>query len=282
MKYDSSSIKFKTSMISSDVCDYSDAYVLVSGTIAITGVGDDINAKSTDKTNKEEICKKCAPFTNCISSKINIEIDNTEYIDVVMPMHNLIEYSDNYSKHQEVCGNITDMIQMKIQQSESFKYKSKITGKTPASNNIKNVKIAVPLEYFSNSWRTLEMPLINCEISLDLTWSKKRVISSAVEITECKITDTKPYVPIVTLSTEDNVKLQKQLESGFKRTINWNKYHTKFKTVPQNRYSNYLIDPGFQVVNRLVKGLNQFEGQIQPKRLKECFDVFVFNLGKKF
>ena len=57
MKYDSSSIKFKTSMISSDVCDYSDAYVLVSGTIAITGVGDDINAKSTDKANKEEICK---------------------------------------------------------------------------------------------------------------------------------------------------------------------------------------------------------------------------------
>ena len=82
--------------------------------IAITGVGDDINAKNTDKTNKEEACKKCAPFTNCISSKINIEKDNTEYIDVAMPMHNLIEYSGNYSKHQEVCGNITDMIQMKI------------------------------------------------------------------------------------------------------------------------------------------------------------------------
>ena len=78
------------------------------------------------------------------------------------------------------------------------------------------------------------MPLINCEISVDfLTWSKKCVISSAVGITEFKITDTKRNVPVVTLSTEDNVKLLKQLESEFKRTIIWNKYHPKWKTFPQ-------------------------------------------------
>ena len=94
------------------------------------------------------------------------------------------------------------------------------------------------------------MPLINYIIVLDLTSSKKFVISSVVGITEFKITDTKLYVPIVTLSTEDNVKLLKQLESGFKRIMNWNIYHPKFKTFSQNRYLNYLIDPSFQGVNR--------------------------------
>ena len=93
----------------------------------------------------------------------------------------------------------------------------------------KNVKIIVPLKYLSNFWRTLEIPLINCEISLDLTWSKKCIISSAVGITEFIITDTKHFVPVVTLSTGDNVKLLKQLESGFNKAINWNKYHPKLK-----------------------------------------------------
>ena len=80
------------------------------------------------------------------------------------------------------------------------------------------------------------MPWIYCEIILKLTWSKKRVISSAVGITKFKITDTELYVSVVTLSTGDNVKLLKQLESSFRRTINWNKYYPKFKMFPQNRY----------------------------------------------
>ena len=90
------------------------------------------------------------------------------------------------------------------------------------------------------------MPLINCEISLDLIWFKKCITFPAAGKTEFAITDTKLYVPPVTLSTEDNVKLLKQLEFGFKRTINWNKYHSKLKTFLQNRYLNYLIDPSFQ------------------------------------
>ena len=97
-KYDSSSIKFKTSTIKSDFCDYGDAYILVSGTITITGAGDDDNWKRTDKKHKVVIFKNSAPFTNCISSASNIQIDNAEYIDVVMPMYNLIEYSGNYLK----------------------------------------------------------------------------------------------------------------------------------------------------------------------------------------
>ena len=93
-----------------------------------------------------------------------------------------------------------------IAQSESFKYKLKITGKTPAGVNTKDVKIAVPLKYLSNFWRTLEVPLINCEVNLILTWSKACVISSATGETNFKTTDTKPYVPVVTLSTQDNAK----------------------------------------------------------------------------
>ena len=81
-----------------------------------------------------------------------------------------------------------------ITQSESFKFKIKIRGKTPAAGNTKDVEIAVPLRYLSNFWRTLKMPLINCEINLILTWSDDCVISSATRATKFKITDTKLYV----------------------------------------------------------------------------------------
>ena len=95
------------------------------------------------------------------------------------------------------------------------------------------------------------MPLINCEVDLILTWSRHCVISSATGETKFKITETKLYVPVVTLSTQDNAKLLQQLKSGFKRTINWNKYESSIKTFAQNRYLNYLINPSFQGVNRI-------------------------------
>ena len=167
-------------------------------------------------------------------------------------MYNFIEYSDNYSKTSgSLWEYYRDDPNDNITESESFKSKIKITGKFFADGNTKNVETSVPLKCLSNFWRTFEMPLINCEIILDLNWSKKCVISSAVGKTEFAIADTKFYVPVVTLSTEDNLKLLKQLESGFKRTVNWNKYRPEFKTLPQNRYLNYLIDPSFQGVNKL-------------------------------
>ena len=95
------------------------------------------------------------------------------------------------------------------------------------------------------------MPLINCEINLILTWSENCVISSATGATKFAITNTKPYVPVVTLSTEDNVKILKQLGSGFKRSINWNKYQSKLTEQARNRYFDYLIDPSFQGINRI-------------------------------
>ena len=151
-----------------------------------------------------------------------------------------------------------------IENSESFKYKIKITGKTPNNGNTKDVEIIVPLKYLSNFWRTLEMPLINCEVNLILTWSKDCVISSATGETKFKITETKLYVPVVTLSTQDNAKLLQQLKSGFKRTINWNKYESEIKTSARNRYLNHLINPRFQGVKRLF--LLSFEKEDQRKK----------------
>ena len=239
-------------MLRSNLCNYADAYILVNGRVAITGAGNDDAAKPLDKRNKGVIFKSCAPFTKCISRINNRDIDNAQDIDIVMPMYNLIEYSDNYSKtFGSLWQYYKDDPNDNITQSESFKSKIKITGKTSAAGNTKDVEIIVPLKYLSNFWRTLEMPLINCEVNLILTWSKDCVITNSTGAGKFKITETKLYVPVVTLSTQDNAKLLQQLKSGFKRTINWNKYESNIKTVAQNRYLNHLINPSFQGANRL-------------------------------
>ena len=124
---------------------------------------------------------------------------------------------------------------------------NKITDSTRQSCT-KNVKILIPLKYLSNFSRILEIQLIN----LILT-SAKCVISNAAanQATAFSVIDTKRYVPVVTLSTENNEKLLQQLKSGFKRKTNWNKYQSKISTQARNRYLDYLIDPSFQGVNRL-------------------------------
>ena len=96
--YTSNDIKFKTAMLRSPLCDYADAYILVKGTITITVEGDDDADKQADERDKGVLFKNCAPFTKCISRINNTNIDNAQDIDIVMPMYNLIEYSDNYSK----------------------------------------------------------------------------------------------------------------------------------------------------------------------------------------
>ena len=108
------------------------------------------------------------------------------------------------------------------------------------------------LKYLSNFWRTLEMLLINCEINLTPTWSKNCVICNATanQVTTLAITDTKLYVLVVTLSTQDSAKLLEQSNSGLKHTINWNKYHSKTETLKSPK-PDFLIDPSFQGVNRL-------------------------------
>ena len=177
----------------------------------------------------------------------NTDIDNAHDIDIVMPMYNLIEYSDNYSK---ISGSLwqyyKDDPNDNLTDSKSFKSEVKKTGKTPDDGNTKDVEIIVPLKYFN-----LEMPFINCEVNLILICSKDCVITNSTSEEKFAITETKLYVLVVTLSTKDNEKLLQQLKSGIKKTISWNKYESSINTFAQNRYLNYLINPSFQGVNRL-------------------------------
>ena len=148
-------------MLRPSLSDYRDAYILVSRTIAITGAVNDDGGRQLDEINKGEIFKNCALFTKCISEINNTQIDKEKYIDVVMPMYNLIEYSDNCS---ETSGSLwqycRDDPNDNITQSESFKYKIKLPGKTPGDGNTKDVEIAVQLKYLSDFWKSLEMALI--------------------------------------------------------------------------------------------------------------------------
>ena len=257
-----SQIKFKTTMIKSSLCDYSDAYVHVKGTITVnnTAAAD----ADANNTKKKVIFKTRAPFTNCVSEISNTDIDNAKDIDIVMPMYNLMEYSDNYSKTSGSLWQYTkDIPAVKNDNAiidftnnnltDSFDFKVKMAGQT-GNNGIKNVEIMVPLKYLSNFWRTLEMPLINCEITLQLTWSASCVIVStdvANQNATLAITDTKLYAPVVTLSQQDNEKLLEQLQSTFKRVIKWNKYLSKPQLLSQNPNLNHLIELSFQGINRL-------------------------------
>ena len=168
-----------------------------------------------------------------------------------MPMYSLIEFSDNYSK---TSGSLWQYYQDEpnnnTADSESFRSKVKIMGKTPNDGNTKNVEIIVPLKYLSNFWRTLERRLINRKVNLILIWSRDCVITNSTWAETYAITETKLYVPVVTLSTQHNAKLLQQLKSGFKRTISWNKYESNIKTFAQSRYLNHLIIASFQWVNR--------------------------------
>ena len=215
-----SDIKFKTTMLRSSLCDYSDAYILVKGNISVNNI---VTADAgANNTNKKVIFKNCAAFTKCISRINNTDIDNAQDIDIVMPTYNLIGYSDNYSKTSgSLWQYYKDDPNDNITQSESFKSKIKITGKTPAAGNTKDVEIIVPLKYLSNFWRTLEMPLINCEVNLILTWSANCVIvytNVANQGATFAVKEANLYVPVVTLSTQDNAKLLPQLKAGFKRS----------------------------------------------------------------
>ena len=157
-------------MLKSSLCDYSDAYILVKGTVTVNNTAAaDANANNT---NKKVIFKNCAPFTNCISKINNTQVDIAKDTDIIMPMYNLIEYSDNYAKKSgSLWQYFRDEPNDNLADSESFKSKIKKTGKTPNNDNEKDVEMMVPLKYLSNFWRTLEMPLINCEVNLILTWS---------------------------------------------------------------------------------------------------------------
>ena len=249
-------IRIKTPMLRSDLCDFSDAYIVVKGDITLKGDDD------TNKHNKNLVFKNNVPFINCITKINGIKNDNTEDLDIVMPMYNLIEYCKNYKKTTGSLWNYyrdqtSDPLSIN---SESFKYKTSTVGKTLNNDSLTDAEVVVPLKHF---WRRLDIPLINCEVEIILTWSKNCVLADMTVDADAdpaivapsgatfKITDTKLYIPVVTLSKENDIKLLEKLKSGFKKTIKWNKYRSQMTIQNNNNNLNYLIDPTFTNVNRL-------------------------------
>ena len=180
-----------------------------------------------------------------------------------MPMYNLTEYSDNYSdtsasswqfKRDDL--NVNDIsTALTNDNAPSFKYKASIISNTDAhgANSKKDdVKIAVPLEYLSNFRRSLEMPLINCKVELTLNlYTNCVTIIGNGTAAAFTITDTKLYLPIVTLKFEENARLSKLLNEGFKRSVYWNHYKIFFEKYAENENIREPPDASFQGVSKL-------------------------------
>ena len=205
------------------------------------------------KAEKDVTNKINASFRSCISKINNALIDDAEDLDIVLLMHNLLEYIQKYSmtlgclwnyyrgEFDDVDGNASD--------GKSFIYKTKIVGNTPERPanegdanrrpvSTLNVEVTIPLKYPSDFWRSLELALTNCEIELDLSWSKDCVLieqNNNITGVNFFITSTKLYVVVVTLSINDNIKFLENMKQGFKRTISWNKYRSDMTTQPINK-----------------------------------------------
>ena len=248
---DGATIKFETKVIKLNLCDYSDAYILVTGNI------------QNKPANSVVAFKNCAPFRTCDITINDDHVEKAEDLDVVLPKYNLLEYSDNYQnstgslyqfKRDEPPDDNADV----ANNTSRLVYKSKLISGTD-DNNVNNVKLVVLLKYISNFFRSLEMPFVNCKIHLELTCHTDCIkISSANaaagQVVSFMITNTKLYVPIVTLSTKDNTNLTKQLNDGFKRSIYWNEYVSKPSPETPHKKTGiirfYLV-AAFQGINRL-------------------------------
>ena len=319
------SIRFKTPMLRSNLYDYSDAYILVKGTITVTAPGVNNNANNiSDKRNRPLILKNNAPFVSCIT-RINGElIEDANDLDTVIPMFNLLEYSKNYGKiigslynyyRDELSDDADDnnFDNIKVVNSNTFKYKNKITSNTynvdagvdgydVNKNGTQEIELAIPLKYSGNFWRALNIPLISCEVSLELKWNKHCVITSLEERqvdagppvvrdnsptgATLAINDCKLYIPVVTLSKDDEIKLLTNLKSGFKREIIWNKYRSQMSTEAINNNLNILIDPTFTNVNRLfvlayqnVDDRQSYDEFYLPKVMVKDYNVIIDKLA---
>ena len=253
-------IKYDTRVLKPNLCDYAEAYILVDGTIRAG------NANANTKL----ALKNCAPFTKCNLEINDVYVDTVEKLDIVMPMYNLIEYSDNYQdssatlyqyKQDEPQDDLAN--NLATDTSSSFKYKVNLLGNPNIVGNVarRNVKIVVPLKYLCNFFRSLEMPLINSKIKLNLTWKKECVLSTNNDVAALNlgnnpvfiVNNTKLYVPVVTLSKEDNKDFTEQQNKGFQRSFYWNEYKTKGQdeVANANAFKYISLDPSFQGFNRL-------------------------------
>ena len=236
--------------------------------------------RATNAVNATRLAlKSCAPFTKCNLEVNDEHVDTAENLDIVMPMYNLIEYSDNYQDSSATLYQYKrdeppedyPVADLTADHSSSCKYKMKLLGNvTEVAGNAAgvrrlNVKLVVPLKYLSNFFRSLEMPLINCKIKLNLTWKKEWLLSTGDGAAVFIINDIKMYVPVVTLLKEDKNKyFIEQKNKGFQRSIYWNEYKTKEinENVDANVFKYINLDPSFQGVNRLfVMTYNRANGQ---------------------
>ena len=307
-------------MLRSDLCDY--AYILVNGIITVMANAGANNIR--DKKNRKLILKNNAPFVSC-KTRINGElIEGVDDLDIVIPMYNLLEYSKNYRKtigslynyyRDELTNynNNNTFANRNVVNSNAFKYKNKITGNTynvdaaaagydANENGTQEVEIAIPLKYLGNFWRALNNPLISCEVSLELKWNKNCIINNLKERQvdagppvvrdgaptgpSLAINDCKLYIPVVTLSKDDEIKLLTNLQSGFTREIEWNKYRSQMTTEAINNNLNVLIDPTFTNVNRLFVLAYQTADDVQsfsqfylPKVMIKDFNVIIDKLA---
>ena len=228
--------------IEPSLCDYPD-FILVTGNIAVTrtiaAAGDNPVQRNQPLTAGKQVAfKNYAPLKDSRTEINDMFVDYADFISITMSMYNLIEYRDNYSdilgslwgfKRYEIVNNVNVT---NDDNAPSFKYKVDITGGTGTDGTKNWVKIAVPLKYLSNFWRSLEIPLINCKFELSLRWIQNFLLTTATiganadatgtDSATFKINDAKIYVPVVTLSTEDRAKLGK--DQRFKRSVYWNKY----------------------------------------------------------
>ena len=311
-------------MSRSDLCDYSDAYILVSGKITVEA--DHIGARvdeNRDRKNRPLILKNNASFVSCITKNNNEFIEDADDLHIVMPMYNLLEYSKNYRKTiGSLCNYYRDELtddkndnfaNIDVINSNAFKYKNKIIGNTynvdagaqgydVNKDGTQEIELAIPLKYLGNFWIALNIPLISCEVSLELKWNKNCVITSlenriinagppvirgnvptsaTLNITDCKL-----YIPVVTLSKDDEIKLLTNLNSGFKRKVICNKYRSQMTAEAVNNNLNILIDPTFTNVNRLFVLAYQTANDTQsfsqfclPKVMVKDFNVIIDKLA---
>ena len=238
-------------------------------------------------------------------------------------MYNLIEYSKSYRKTvgslyiyyrgELTNGNNNNFANRNVANSNAFKYKNKIIGNTynvdaaaggydANKSGTQEVEIAISLKYSGNFWRALNIPLISCEVSLELKWNKNCIITSLKERqfdagppvvrdgaptgASLAVNDCKLYIPVVTLSKDDEIKLLTNLKSGFTREIEWNKYRSQMATEAINNDSNILIDPTFTNVNRLfvlayqtADDRQSFSQFYLPKVMVKDFNVIIDKLA---
>ena len=271
-------VKFNTEIVKPFLCDYSDAYILVTS---------DIKVAVTDNNTRVAI-KNFHPFTR-ISFKLNGEqVDTADNLDLTMESYNMLEYSDNYAdttaslyqyKRPEPRDNNGVLNDLTAANSSSFKCQSgliqkqltKENGHSETANvsadpnfNVahrlwRNIKIVVALKYVSNFFRSLEFPLINTKLYMELNWTQNSVLSSINQNSIFQITRGELYIPVVTLNIEDNNKLSELLSEEFEKTVTWNEYKSKIEGINISANNNNFKRTTLDV---LIDGRNFYDQNV--------------------